>query len=102
MRDRVRSTGTKDAGVVAKFLNRVHTKGMSVLEIKRAISELNQEEVQELKAWFDETQVPWYQQEPHRSRIQQSLANPREPQETDLDEFEAMVFNHYETLERQR
>jgi hypothetical protein len=74
---------------------------MSVLEVKKAIAELNPAEISELKAWLEEQEKPWYEREPDRSRIQAGLesAQKREPQETDLDAFEAMVLKHLEEKE---
>jgi hypothetical protein len=76
---------------------------MSVLEVKKAIKELNPAEIAELKAWLEEQEKPWYEREPDRSRIQEALqeAKGREVQITDLDEFEAKVLQHIEARERQ-
>ncbi len=80
---------------------------MSVLEIQKAIRELSPAEVFELSNWVT-TQLPWYQREPHKSRIEaaRERLDARAFEETDLDEFERRVLGQtlaeYEAMELQR
>lgn len=80
---------------------------MSVLEIQQAIAQLRPDEVVALSAWLN-LQLPWYEREPHKSRIEAGRIGleTRAFEETDLDEFErqflGMTLAEYEAQEWQR
>jgi hypothetical protein len=80
---------------------------MSILEIQNAIQELSPAEVIELGTWL-KTQLPWYEREPHKSRIEAARIrlDARAFEETDLDEFERRVLGQtlaeFEASELQR
>jgi hypothetical protein len=80
---------------------------MNVLEIQKAIQELSPAEIIDLSKWV-KTQLPWYEREPHKSRIEAGIARAeaRPFEETDLDEFERRVLGQtlaeFEEAELQR